>query len=75
MAKQRRPVKTSAKPLRRVKRTENTQKAAPIKAAPAKPKRRGAAAKPAPTSRPSLDASAWPGQPLLERVFYCFRSV
>jgi tetratricopeptide (TPR) repeat protein len=48
MAKQRRPVKTSAKPARRVKRTENTKKAARGKAASAKPKRRSAPAKPAP---------------------------
>jgi tetratricopeptide (TPR) repeat protein len=48
MAKQRRPVKTSAKPIRRVKRTGNSKKAAPVKAAQARPKRRGSAAKPAP---------------------------
>jgi len=47
MAKQRRTVKTPAKPLRRVKRAENTHKAAPAKAAVAKPKRRGTA-QPAP---------------------------
>ena len=48
MAKQRRPVKTSARPSRRVKRTENTKKAAPRKAVSAKPKRRVATAKMAP---------------------------
>ena len=48
MAKQRRPVKTSAKPTRRVKRTENRRKATPGKAASAKPKRGGAPPKPAP---------------------------
>lgn len=48
MAKQRRPVKTSAKPTRRVKRTENRRKATPEKAASAKPKRGGAPPKSAP---------------------------
>ena len=48
MAKQRRPVKTSARPTRRVKRTETTKKAAPRKTASVKPKRRTATAKPAP---------------------------
>jgi tetratricopeptide (TPR) repeat protein len=48
MTKQRRPVKTSAKPIRRVKRAANTHKAAPAKAAPVRSKRRSATAKPAP---------------------------
>lgn len=48
MAKQRRPVKTSARPTRRVKRTENRRKAAPGKAASAKPQRRGTPPKRAP---------------------------
>ena len=48
MAKQRRPVKTSARPTRRVKRTESRRKPAPGKASSAKPQRRGAAPKRAP---------------------------
>jgi tetratricopeptide (TPR) repeat protein len=45
VAKQRRPVKT-AKPVRRVKRTETRKKATARRAGSAKPKRRAAAAKP-----------------------------
>jgi tetratricopeptide (TPR) repeat protein len=61
MAKQRRPVKTSAKPARHVKRTENTKKAAPGKAGSATPKRRSATAKPAPiVARVPVQADASP---------------
>jgi tetratricopeptide (TPR) repeat protein len=55
MAKQRRPVKTSAKPARRVKRTEHTKKAAPRKAVSATAKRI-AAAKPAPGTAAQAEA-------------------
>ena len=55
MAKQRRPVKTSAKPARRVKRTEHTKKAAPGKAVSATAKR-SAPAKPAPSIATQAEA-------------------
>jgi tetratricopeptide (TPR) repeat protein len=55
MAKQRRPVKTSAKPARRVKRTEHTKKAAPRKAVSATAKRI-AAAKPTPSIATQAEA-------------------
>ena len=52
MAKQRRPVKTPAKPTRRVKRTEDRKTAARGKAVSARPKRRSAPPKPAPIVAP-----------------------
>jgi tetratricopeptide (TPR) repeat protein len=47
LAKQRRPVKTTAKAIRRVKRTETRKKASPRRASSAKPTRKAAAVKPA----------------------------
>jgi tetratricopeptide (TPR) repeat protein len=62
MAKQRRPVKTTAKPTGRVKRAENRKKAAPEKAASARPKRRSAHPKPAPIVTPVPAETAPPAR-------------
>ena len=59
MAKQRRPVKTSAKPVRRVKRAENNKKAA-RKAVAAKPKLRTAAGRTAVSAQVPAQAGAPP---------------
>ena len=59
MAKQRRPVKTTAKPIRRVKRSENTKKTA-RKAVPAVAKRRPATGRPAAAARLPEPAAAPP---------------
>jgi tetratricopeptide (TPR) repeat protein len=60
LAKQRRPVKTPAKPARRVKRTVNSKKAAPRRPVSAKPKRRALTIKApaAPTPAPPAEAPA-----------------
>lgn len=59
MAKQRRPVKTSAKPVRRVKRAENSKKT-PRKAVAAKPKPRTAATRTAVSVQVPAQAAAPP---------------
>jgi tetratricopeptide (TPR) repeat protein len=66
LAKQRRPVKTAAKPAGRVKRAVNRKKVAPHRTAAAKPKRRPVAVKApaaAPAPPPAAEAPPAPRKP------------